>query len=405
MNGQASSVIATVPVDSGTARRVYADTRYEISILTAAEDVRALQSHSGALLRRPLEANVFYEPWMLAAAMSTLTKESVQVVTIRERASGEVTGIVPLQLAAKFRGLPIRVLRSWRHLHCFLCTPLISQLHAHATVRCFLDWLESSSAPAHILELELYSADGAFETVLQSELTARSRWRSILHTRERAVLRPRANPVFGLSGRHLRELRRQERKLGELGPCAFRVYESTDEIRDGLDQFLRLEASGWKGREHTALASDIDSREFFLRIAREAMAQGRLRLVALESRGVPIAMICDFLAGSGAFGFKIAYDERYAKYSPGLLLQQFNVGQWAADRRSIEWVDSCAEPDHPVMNRVWSERRTLADRVMSPRPMAGLLLDHWEHLARARALVRRYVDRLRRIQPGPVSAP
>jgi CelD/BcsL family acetyltransferase involved in cellulose biosynthesis len=396
MNGQVSRAIATVSFDSPKGNRVHADARYEIAILTAAEDVRALQARASALLRSPLEPNVFYEPWMLATAMSTLG-ESVQVITISERSSGDVTGIFPLQLASKFRGLPIRVLKSWRHPYCFLCTPLVARVHAHATVRCLLDWLESRAASAPILELELCAADGAFDAVLRSELAVRSRWRSVAKTYERALLRPRATPVCGFSGKHLRELRRQERKLGELGTCDFRVYGSTAEMERGLGEFLRLEASGWKGRERTAMSSDEGSREFFLRIAHEAMAQNRLRLVALELRGVPIAMMCDFIAGNGAFGFKIAYDETYAKYSPGLLLQHFNIGQWAADRRSIEWVDSCADPDHAVMNRLWVERRTLADRVMSPRPMAGLMLDHWEHFARARRLMRRYINARREV--------
>ena len=388
MNGQISGAIATVPFDSSAGSRVYTAGQYEIAILTAAEDVRALEARAAALVSRPLEPNVFYEPWMLAAAMSTLG-ESVQVVVISERLSGEVTGIFPLQLAAKFRGLPIRVLKSWRHPYCFLCTPLIAQAHARATVRCFLDWLESPTAPARIVDLELCSADGAFDRLLSSELSARSRWRSVAKTYQRALLRPTKNPVSGLSSRHLSELRRQERRLNELGPCKVRLYETPDDIRRGLTEFLRLEASGWKGREQTALASSDASREFFLRIAHEAMAQGRLRLLALELSGVPIAMMCDFITGNGAFGFKIAYDESYAKQSPGLLLHHFNMQQWAAGQQPPEWVDSCAVPDHAMMNRLWPERRTLADRVMSPRRMTGLVLDNWEHFARARKLMQR----------------
>jgi CelD/BcsL family acetyltransferase involved in cellulose biosynthesis len=394
MNSQTSGAIATVPFDSGAAR-VYTGGQYEIAILTAAEDVRALAARATSLVCRPLEHNVFYEPWMLAAAMSTLD-ESVQVVVISERLSGEVTGIFPLQLAAKFRGLPIRVLKSWRHPYCFLCTPLIAQAHARATVRSFLDWLESPAAPARIVDFELCAADGAFDRLLSSELDARSRWRSVAKTYQRAVFRPGAEQVSGLSSRYLSDLRRRERRLNEIGSRTFRVYETPEDIRRGLDEFMRLEASGWKGREQTALASAGGSREFFLRIGVEAMAQGRFRLLALELSGVTIAMNCYFVAGDGAFGFKMAYDESYAKYSPGLLLLHFAMQHWRTEAQPREWVDSCAVPDHPMMNQLWSERRTLADRVMSPQRLTGLVLDHWEHFARARKLMQRSLRVFRR---------
>jgi CelD/BcsL family acetyltransferase involved in cellulose biosynthesis len=225
--------------------------------------------------------------------------------------------------------------------------------------------------------------------LLRSELAARSRWRNVVKTYARAVFRPATNSVSGLSSRNLRELRRRERKLTEIGSPTYRVYETSEDLRRGLDEFMRLEASGWKGRERTALGSNDDSREFFLRIGAEALAQGRFRLVALELSGVTVAMNCYFVAGNGAFGFKMAYDESYAKYSPGLLLLHFAMQHWRTEVQPPEWVDSCAVPDHPLMNQMWSERRTLADRVMSPRRIAGLVLDHWEHLARARRLMQR----------------
>jgi hypothetical protein len=74
--------------------------------------------------------------------------------------------------------------------------------------------------------------------------------------------------------------------------------------------------------------------------------------------GEPIAMKVNFLAAPGAFAFKIAYDERYSKYSPGVQLELENIRRLHA-QESVEWMDSCAVPNHFMINRMWKERRTI----------------------------------------------
>ena len=60
---------------------------------------------------------------------------------------------------------------------------------------------------------------------------------------------------------------------------------------------------------------------------------------------------------TGAFSFKTAYDERYARYSPGVLLQRENLDLLA--REDIAWCDSCAAADHPMIERIWREKRAM----------------------------------------------
>ena len=81
-------------------------------------------------------------------------------------------------------------------------------------------------------------------------------------------------------------------------------------------------------------------------------------MLALELNGKPIAQKCNFLAENGSYAFKIAYDEDYARYSPGLLLEIENIEHFHATPE-IEWMDSCAVPDHFMINRLWLDRRTI----------------------------------------------
>src|SRR3546814_13945194 len=68
-------------------------------------------------------------------------------------------------------------------------------------------------------------------------------------------------------------------------------------------------------------------------------------------------MLVNFLCPPGGFSFKTAFDEDYARFSPGVLLQQANLD--LLEDPKIAWVDSCAAPGHPMIDSVWRERRSL----------------------------------------------
>ena len=89
-----------------------------VDVLTQPADVERVSAECEPLIREALEPNVFYEPWMLSAAMRSLPAPDVYIVVIRHRCAGPI-GIFPLQLERRFRGLPLRVLKSWRHPYCF----------------------------------------------------------------------------------------------------------------------------------------------------------------------------------------------------------------------------------------------------------------------------------------------
>jgi len=130
-----------------------------------------------------------------------------------------------------------------------------------------------------------------------------------------------------------------------------------------IEEFLRLEASGWKGRENTSIASDDSDQSYFRSIAKEAFRRGRLSMQALRLDGRPIAYKCDFPSGRGLFTFRVAFDENHARNSPGMLLEIENIRRLHA-RSQIEWVDSCNDSFSFMFNRLWLWRRTILDVVV-----------------------------------------
>jgi hypothetical protein len=196
-----------------------------------------------------------------------------------------------------------------------------------------------------------------------------------------------------MSSGNRKELRRQRRRLGEQGCLKTGVLQPDDEVGPWLEQFFALEASGWKGQEGTALGGDPAQRGYFEEIARAAHARGRLMLLGLFLDGKPVALKCNFLARPGAFAFKIAFDERFNRFSPGVQLEIDNV-QAMHERAELQWMDSCAKGKHFMINRLWSGRRAVAHTFIATGKAPGDLVVSSLPLLRwlKRKLVRRQAD-------------
>ncbi len=96
-------------------------------------------------------------------------------------------------------------------------------------------------------------------------------------------------------------------------------------------------------------------------------------------------MQCNYVGHDAAYAFKSAYDEAYARYSPGVLLELENM-RVTREEVSVPWMDSCAVPNHPTLDRIWSARRRVEARVVSngrwARDLSIRLFPHLRHLKR-----------------------
>ena len=149
----------------------------------------------------------------------------------------------------------------------------------------------------------------------------------------RIAIRPdRASPYLPLPGSwdelltmlssNLRaQVRYSHNRLRREGSLVFRTTRGGSQLESDLDRFFSLEGSGWKGRAGSAIRSDPRSLSLFTDFARAAARRGWLRLHFLELDGVPVAGDYGCVLGGGSFLIKTAFDERYARLSPGLALR------------------------------------------------------------------------------------
>jgi CelD/BcsL family acetyltransferase involved in cellulose biosynthesis len=96
-------------------------------------------------------------------------------------------------------------------------------------------------------------------------------------------------------------------------------------------------------------------------------------MLALRLDGVPVAIKLNVLGGGGGYAFKIAFDERFEKYSPGVLLELENIRR-LHQRPDVLWMDSLATHGHSLAERVWSDKAAFASLLIAPGRLAGRLL-------------------------------
>jgi CelD/BcsL family acetyltransferase involved in cellulose biosynthesis len=119
--------------------------------------------------------------------------------------------------------------------------------------------------------------------------------------------------------KHLRRCRRQ---LSSMGNLEFVSSRDPAALPDLFEEFLHLEASGWKGEsgERSAIRLDPSLRAFYGgELARFAEAGGaEINLLRLGSRTIA-GQYCLISSGTW-YHLKIAYDEEFHVYSPGFVL-------------------------------------------------------------------------------------
>ncbi len=345
-----------------------------------------LEAHAGAwdeLAGAALEPNVFQEPWVLLPAWRAFGGAHVQALLAYE---GErLDGVFVLARLPRFFRLPIPRLRSWMHQYGPLGTPLVRANNAAACVTALFDWLSRDRHGAPVLELVDYGADGPFRRCLLACARQRRLARFDTQVYDRAVLRHRHRdrPVAAaMSSSSRRELGRQHRRLEEAGHLELRSLDGSADPWPWISAFLDVERAGWKGRAQTALASDSTHRAFFEHIAREAHRRGRLRMLGLFLDDRPIAMKCNLVAGPGAFAWKIAFDEQFSSFSPGVQLELDTLPAFEKDS-DTDWIDSCTSEGPTMIDRVWTGRRAIAVTAFSTgRTMGTLAVSALEPLRR-----------------------
>ena len=278
-----------------------------------------------------------------------------------------LAGFFPLELTSHLPAHPGLDLALWRYPHCFLGTPLLRRSSAEACLETFFDWALQPSHPWRLLELGRVSGEGSFHRLLLEQIGKRALFAYRAESYVRALFEPAEDAdVYlqrSLPGKKRKELRRQINRLTELGQVEFDELDGEGDPAPWIEQFLSLEASGWKGEEGTALLSSEEDRRFFRSIARDAFDRGALSMLALRLDGEAIAMKCNVERATARSRSRSHSTRRTRASRPASALEIESIRRMH-DRGRLRWMDSCAEPGHPMIDRLWTERRLIETLVV-----------------------------------------
>ncbi|MFL5318789.1 MAG: GNAT family N-acetyltransferase [Myxococcaceae bacterium] len=340
--------------------------KLEVRIVRSVPELQQLEADWQLLADHALESNPFYEPYMVLPALKHLEGEPRPYFALvfcphPSGRKGEklLTGFFPL-VEKPLGGFALPFVSLWKHGFCYLGTPLLLCSAARQTLTAFCDWLERTSVMNHaVLRLEDMCASGEFRQLLVDELHRRGWPSQVSHAYTRAIFNPAPTATEylerALSGRRRKELRRLQSRLSETGKLE---VTANDPLPVFTREFIELEARGWKGRSSVAVAAMERRQSHFEALCTEAASRGRLMTLTMRLDGKPIAMKMNLFGANGSFAFKITYDEQFAKFSPGVLLEIENIERLhALPKRTF--MDSCAAPNRFMINHLWPDRREI----------------------------------------------
>ncbi len=222
---------------------------------------------------------------------------------------------------------------------------------------------------------------------------------AFMNDRKRAALR--CNGDFDawfdetFARKRRKEFRRLKSRLAETGDLAFHLRKTG---APGLDQwierFTALEQAGWKGDAGTAIGKSEALSRFARKSLAELDAAGKLMCWSLELDGKPVAMMFGVREGGSAWIVKMAHDGALNRFSPGQLLI-LDATRTLFEDEQILFADSCAIPNHPMIDHLWKDRLEVRDVLIGNLRKPRLLFRLIHALERARATARTSLKKVR----------
>jgi hypothetical protein len=322
-----------------------------------------------------IQPNVFYEHWMLLPALETAGSDRdicFVLVLVRDPADRlappKLGALFPLEFVQSVNRLQQPALRAWQPRPCPLATPLI---RADAVGECLAElaqWLGSGEAWAPQIELKWPSGDTTVQRAMKSLLRQRGCFTLRADTSTRGLLRRRHDGAAGhwpaVPDDLRRQLERKAQRLSERGRLEHVALKPGDDVEAWIDDFLRIEAGSRKKR--CSRTPGWDSR-YFHDVAGRAFERGQLLMLGIDLDGAPIARSCMLIANGGSFALGTTFDERFARFSPGALLELDNVCYLDA-LPGVDWIDAGSARPGVLMNRLSNERRMVQSLTIG-RPM------------------------------------
>ncbi|QDG75476.1 GNAT family N-acetyltransferase [Labrenzia sp. PHM005] len=296
------------------------------------------------------DPNPFFTPSFLQPYLRAFPAKSVQLMVVRDRSSGDWLLTAPI--GRRPAGLAMPVNTAWTSHYAPLGTPL---LHPDAQADAIALFLKSAAGSSNTLALPFLPKTSRIAQLALKADGWTAGWSQLVERAGHGSGDLGATQYeAAFHGKRRKEMQRQLRRLEDHGSISVRHLLGKETIA-GFEAFLELEAKGWKGRAGTALANTPETAMFSREAIQNLSAWNRVRIDQLWAGDTLVAALVLFLENGRIFSWKIAFDETFARSSPG---SQIAI---IALRKNLETpgfikADSLAIPGHPMIGALWRGR-------------------------------------------------
>ncbi|MEP1881942.1 MAG: GNAT family N-acetyltransferase, partial [Roseibium sp.] len=299
-----------------------------------------------------LDPNPFFGPDFLIPFLENTGKSGVRLFVIRCGKTGDWLMAAPM--GRRRLGLVVSAASSWATEYGPLGTPLLS-VEAPKNVPAAFLALTAEKTRRPLIAFPYLPFESATTRAIENTGDWSFRRGPVsMRASHAAGAEGEAQFARAFSGKRRKELPRLIRRLSREGKVQLESH-SGGEVPRHFEKFLQLEASGWKGTRGTALISHQNTVRFAREMIAKLAASGRVRIDTISVAGKPIAMLIIMLDSGRAFSWKIAFDETYARFSPGAQITLFALERNLQDP-GITGGDSLAVPGHPMIEPLWRGR-------------------------------------------------
>ncbi|KZK99755.1 MULTISPECIES: GNAT family N-acetyltransferase [unclassified Pseudovibrio] len=335
------------------------------------------------LSQQALEPNPFFSSSFVSAFNAHKANGSIKLLLALDPSGTKAHAALPVVMVR--RGLLFKLPSTLAGDYGPLGTLLLSEEATPATLNklletaCNLSWTKTLILPFH-------GTDGPTYESLECALKTHG-WEKQVASKE-----DRAFQLSGNEGRASFDALKKrsswkgafknQRRLEKEGSLSFSMLETSKDIQAGLEDFLKLEAAGWKGKQGTALLSRAPDAAFTRELVSKSGEADNIRIGQLRLDDKLIATNILLREQGRIFGWKTTFDESLAKFSPGQLLIYFSTQKLLEDPE-FSGADSLSTPDNQMANKAWTSRFPYATVFIGKGPIARFAM--WEAQAGARA--------------------
>ena len=323
-----------------------------------------------ALLKSAVCENPFLHPVLVDAGQTTgLNGRKVSILTLARE--GQLEGLITFR-PFSLRGLPFpdTATTELNDYH-FNGAPLISQVRPAQSVAAWLATFGKGTVPRAWVLRNMH-LESPFAGILREAAAQAGFGFQSAHRYQRPMLSRRFNNFDAhakqvLSRRRLKDLRRNHRRLSEQGDVRLTHATHGADLTQALEDFLRMEASGWKGEAGTALLSTPATAAYARAALKGEASDGLVSIDRLFVDDTPIAASVNLQAGDTRFTPKCAIDEAYRRFSPGLLMEYLIIEAFYA-QNNFKQMDSAITTSTHVVASLWNDEAPHGDIVVATTP-------------------------------------